>query len=219
MRSPEKPITFYLHCHSGYGHKILQGGNLPSWAPTHKIIWPFDHVVLWDHTTKKSHFISTTTVPMATKLSRVVSYLQALQTIKLYHAFITWSCKATWQSKTIIIQLPQCLCHQFWKDGKLSWWTPTRKSNDPLIRWSCEITWQTKTVIFPLGQCIRPPNLAGCWLTLWFPNHKVKEYFDNVVLQGHVKDKNHYTSVTKLSMATRPCKMVTYLTGSYSQVT
>ena len=42
----------YLQFHNAYGHQTWQGGVLPWGAPTHKVTWPFDHVVLRDHLTK-----------------------------------------------------------------------------------------------------------------------------------------------------------------------
>ena len=50
-RSHDKLKTLYLHYHSAYGHQTLQDGNVPRWAPTHKVTWPFQQVVLWDHVT------------------------------------------------------------------------------------------------------------------------------------------------------------------------
>ena len=41
----------YLHYHNVCGHQTWQGGELPWGSPTHKIIWPFDHMVLQDHGT------------------------------------------------------------------------------------------------------------------------------------------------------------------------
>ena len=40
--------TLYLHYHSAYGHQTWQGDDLPWGAPTHKITWHFDHMVLQD---------------------------------------------------------------------------------------------------------------------------------------------------------------------------
>ena len=51
-------------------------------ASTHKITWSFDHVFLQGHVTNKKHYNSTTTVPKATKLCRMVTYLERLQPIK-----------------------------------------------------------------------------------------------------------------------------------------
>ena len=69
-------------------------------APTHKVIWPFYHVVLWVHVTYYSHYVSTTTVPMGTKLDRMVLYLEGLLPWKSHDPLILWSCKITWQTKT-----------------------------------------------------------------------------------------------------------------------
>ena len=55
------------------------------------------------------HYVSTIRVPMATKLCRMVMYLDELLLIKSHDPFITWSCKITWQTKIIISPLPQCL--------------------------------------------------------------------------------------------------------------
>ena len=40
-RSHDKLKTYYLHYHSAFGHITWQDGNLPSWAPAHKVTWPF----------------------------------------------------------------------------------------------------------------------------------------------------------------------------------
>ena len=53
------------------------------------------HVVLQCHVTNKNHYISSTRVPMATKLDRMVTYFERLLTIKSFYALITWSCKVT----------------------------------------------------------------------------------------------------------------------------
>ena len=76
---------------------------------------------------------------------------------------ITWSSKITWQTKTIISPLPQCL--KPWMithiGGLLSieW-------HDPLIMQSSQITRQTKTIISSLWKCLSPRNLEWYWLTL-----------------------------------------------------
>ena len=71
-----------LQCHSAYGHQIWQDGNLSWLALAHKITWYFNHLVLEDHLTNESHCISITTVPMTTKLGRMVTYIERLQPIK-----------------------------------------------------------------------------------------------------------------------------------------
>ena len=68
MKLRDKLKRSNLYYQSGYDNQIWQDGNLPKWAPTHKVTWPFDHVVLPDHMTNWNHYISTIAVPMATKL-------------------------------------------------------------------------------------------------------------------------------------------------------
>ena len=98
-----------LHYQSSYSHITLQDGHLLWWAPIHKVAWPFYHVALQDHVTSQSHYFFTTTVPMTTRLSRVVTYLERLHTEMSNNALIMWSCKVTWKTKTIISPLPDCL--------------------------------------------------------------------------------------------------------------
>ena len=45
------------------------------------------------------------------------------------------------------------------------------------------------------------------------PNHRVIKHFDYVVLQGHVTNENHYTSLTRVLIATKLDRMITYLDG------
>ena len=45
------------------------------------------------------------------------------------------------------------------------------------------------------------------------PYHKVIKRFDHVVLQGYVTNENHYIFPTRVSMATKRGRMITYLDG------
>ena len=71
---------------------------------------------------------------MATKLGRMVTYLECLPPIKVLIPLVTWSCKISWQTKTIIYPLPQCL----WPPNLPVWWLTLRGSyhivTRPLIR-------------------------------------------------------------------------------------
>ena len=44
--SRDKLKTLYLDYLSAYGHQTWLDGNLPCWAPAHKVTLTFDHVVL-----------------------------------------------------------------------------------------------------------------------------------------------------------------------------
>ena len=46
---------------------------------------------------------------MATKLGRIVTYLDGLLTIESHDPLITWSCEITWKSNITISPLPQSL--------------------------------------------------------------------------------------------------------------
>ena len=96
-------------------------------AHNHKVTQHSVHVVLQSHVTNKNHYISTTRVPMATKLGRTVTYFERLLTIKSFYPLITWSCKVTWQTKIIIFPQPECLWLQTWQNNDLPWWVPTYK--------------------------------------------------------------------------------------------
>ena len=88
-------------------------------------------------------------------------------THKVTKTINTWSCKVSWQSKTIISPLPQLL----WlpKLGRLVIYFEELLSiywHDLLFTWSCEIPWQTKNIISPLPQYLLSANLARCWQTM-----------------------------------------------------
>ena len=63
-----------------------------------------DALVLRDYMTNENHYISTIAMRMATKVDRMVTYLEELLPIKSHDPLITCSCKITWQ--TIIISAP-----------------------------------------------------------------------------------------------------------------
>ena len=104
-RSCGKPKTLYLHYQGLYGYQTWSDGNLPWWAPAHKVKWPFDHVVLWNHVTNYNRCISTTIVPMASKLGRMVTYDDELLPVKSHDPLVTLSWEITWQTKIIISPL------------------------------------------------------------------------------------------------------------------
>ena len=66
-------------------------------------------MILQGHVSNKNHWISFTRVPMATKLDRIVTYLDGILPIKSHDSFITWSWEIMLQTKTTISPIPQCL--------------------------------------------------------------------------------------------------------------
>ena len=122
------------------------------------------HMIFWLHGPWRSRdklklFVSPTKVPMATKLGKMVTYLEGLLPVKSQDALTTLSWKITWQTKTILFPL---LVPMFIKHGR-SWnhleGQLPMESLEPLIKRSCEIKWQTKTTHLHY-QCLWPPNLA-----------------------------------------------------------
>ena len=56
-------------------------------------------------------------MPVATKLDRMVTYLERFLTIMSFITLITWSCEITWETKTIISPLAKCL----WPPNLVGW--------------------------------------------------------------------------------------------------
>ena len=52
--------TSHLHHHNAYDHQTLQSGNLLWRAPTHKVTWPLNYVVLRDNVINQKYYIFTT---------------------------------------------------------------------------------------------------------------------------------------------------------------
>ena len=102
--------------------------------------------------------ISTTTVPMTTKLGRLVIYYEELLLIKPHDSLIMWSSKITWQTKTVISPLSPCLAtnldwmvtYCFDINGRLL----AIKSYEPLIAWSCKISTTTVDMAIKLGTMV-----------------------------------------------------------------
>ena len=164
-RSRDK-LKPYLHYHSAYGHETWQDYVLSWRAPNNKVSQCPDHMILKSHVTNENHYISTTKVPLATKLGRMVTYFERLLTIKLYYTLVTWSCKVCEKQKSLYIHNQGAYGY---KIGRmityLNVYLPI-KPHHPLITWSFKITWRTKTIISPLPQCLWPPNLLGWWYNL-----------------------------------------------------
>ena len=167
--------SLYLHYHNNYGPQIRQHGNLPLWAPTQNFTWSFNHVAFWDDVTNHNCYNLTTTVPLATKLDRMVIYLEGLLIlfIKPFNALITWSYKVTRQTKIIIFPLPEIQWRPNLQDDNLPWWAATNKdtrpSCDKLNRYICNVT------VFIANKFSRMASflkwlLPIKYMTLWLSN-------------------------------------------------
>ena len=87
-------------------------------------------------------FISTTAVPLATKLGKVVTCHEGFASIKSRGPLITWHCKITWQTNNISPLRNTC-DHQTWEFGDLLEGLSSTNSQDCLIMWSCKFTKET----------------------------------------------------------------------------
>ena len=81
-------------------------------------------MTLWLHALLRSHvnlnilYISTTKVLLATKLSRMVTYLEGLLPKKRLNPLTAWSCEITGQNKAIKYPIPKSL----WSPNIVEWW-------------------------------------------------------------------------------------------------
>ena len=124
--------------------------------------------VLKDHRYDQYHYALTTiTVPIATKLSRIETNFEVLPCIVLLDPLIMWFCKIMWQNENIIVTTTMSMAtkigrgYEVLQDHKISTstvfmttnlgrlgtyleWVLPIKSHDHMIKWPFEITSQTK---------------------------------------------------------------------------
>ena len=155
--------------------------------------------------------ISTITMPMATKIGRMVTYHKGLPLIKLNEPSITRSCRIRWQTNDISPQqVPMTI-----KLGRMvSYLVSLLPINllDPLVTWSCKITWQTKTIITPLSECLWQPILAGFWVTYLEGFLPIKLVVHLVSWSSRSRDK------LKPYISTVCSSHVTYAFGQFGQM-
>ena len=144
MKSWDKLKSFYLHYRSAYNHQTWQDGNFVWWASAYKVTWPFDEVFLQDHMTNQNLYISTTTVPMATKLRTMVTYLEGSYPLS---DILLWSrglARSHDKPKPLYFYYHSAYDHQTSNNDDLPWRLLPIKWHLALITWSCQITWQLK---------------------------------------------------------------------------
>ena len=97
----------YLRCQTAHSHQTWQDGNLPWSAPTHKVSWLFDCVILRDHATNYKNIL-TATVPLTTKLGRMLKYLEEFLTM---NHLTLWSCglARSHGKQKLLYPPPECL--------------------------------------------------------------------------------------------------------------
>ena len=100
-------------------------------APTHKVPWLFNHLVLRDHRTNYNHYTSTITMRMATKLGTLVTYLRRLLLTKPHVPLITYLSRSLGKLKILYLHCYSAFCHQIWQCGNIQWGFPTHQ-----VTWS-----------------------------------------------------------------------------------
>ena len=95
--------------------------NLARWWLTMTSLQAWSQTTLWTCDNKK-HYLSTNTMPMATKLGRVVTYNEESPSIKSQDPMITYSCMVMRKNEYVISLLPQDL----WPLKSAMWWVTIR---------------------------------------------------------------------------------------------
>ena len=128
----------FLYYYKSYGHQTWQSVDL-LWEVTQ----PIEQVVTWGYVMNWKH-TSTTTMPMATKLGKVVGYVQwgFKDPEKLWEAYV----QRLWE-----LNLPCNL---------LNAWSMTNRKSFASTTWNHQ-SWQRSH----LSQYLLSPNLWGWWLT------------------------------------------------------
>ena len=124
---------------------------------------------MWSHVTDQKHYISTITMPIATKPGRKVSCREGLSDIKLHHHLNKYLLGVIWEIRYI----SNCWRPMHTKLYKVMTYhkrLPLIKSHNPLIiwpRWGHMTDWKSL-----LSQNVWPLNLAGWWLQGGGSEHK-----------------------------------------------
>ena len=114
--------NWYFHFHKTCDHQIWQAVISGGYDSNETSQVGADDVIKLRSRDKLKYFISTTKVPMATRLGRIVTYVDGLLPIKSHDHLVIRSWEITWQSKSIISSLPLCL----WPPKFLKWWLTLR---------------------------------------------------------------------------------------------
>ena len=122
---------------------------------------------------------------MATKLDRVGIFNEELPFIISLNRLITWSCKVTWNIKSVT----SLLQHSLWPPKVARWWLTMRRfhSQSYTIFWTCSHMRPLDKLkeLSPLPQCVCPQNQAWAnFILMWTLSFfvRVREVFERVKL-------------------------------------
>ena len=127
--SHNKCKNLYLHFHIIYGQKTWQSGILRWEDPIFKVTWTLDYVVTWQ---MKKIYIYNYTMPMATKLDRVVTYIGGVPSATSRNPLISWS-REKW--KNFSLHFNYIYGSQTWQNRSLGSGTPSPKSRERVTKW------------------------------------------------------------------------------------
>ena len=101
--------NWYLHIHKTYDYEIWRAVTSKEFNSSESNQASAGDAITSNYVTSLDHYISTTTVYLATKHSRMVTYSDGLVPIKWHDPLIMWYCEITWQTKGNIFLLSDCL--------------------------------------------------------------------------------------------------------------
>ena len=149
---------------------------LPPYLWPTTLVWRW-HTYAWSGDNLKTIYISIVTIPMVTKIEKVVTYNEELLLIKLLGPSITLFCEVSWYIKCFI----SLLAIDQWPPNMTKWWLsvtwqsgtqceglPPINLSNPSNMCSWEVTWQIN-FISSLSQCLwslRLIRMVTCWKEL-----------------------------------------------------
>ena len=147
---------------------------------------------------------------MALTLCIMLTHFEKLLNIKSFYALIRKSCKATWQTKTLYIHNQSTYGNKLGR-MMIIWWGTTCKFTSSFITWSLWSHDKIKLLHISYRSVCEHQT---CWNDniLWqASNHKVIQNFNHVVLEGQMANKSHYISITRVSIAAKLDRMMSFL--------
>ena len=118
-----------------------------------------DHVVLPSHVTNENDYISTTRVPMATKLGRMVAHLDSCYPQSHMTLWSRDLARFSDKPKPLYLHYHSANDLKTWQDVDLSRRAPSHKVTQRSDHVVLQVTWLTKIIIFSQSECL--------WLQTW----------------------------------------------------
>ena len=178
----------------------LESGTLLWRDANFKTAWVFDYGVMWH---MKKIDSCTSTIPMTTKIGRVVTYGSEhhLQSHVILDYVVMWHMKKNYFCFSTI-----SMATKLGKVVTYCWETPPTKSREPLIPWSLD-KYKTLYLHFHNGHHLWLPNLAEGRLLVW-GRHSISPvtfwWFD------HITYEKPYKGISTILIASKSGRVVTW---------